>query len=490
MIENFEIQYYKFAKELGYSVSMEDLDFIDGNNEKVEVKRLFMNTSPSSPIGLRSDILKREPYWNSLWGYIRTSSWAFDGERSDLHDLISSILAITLRISNVSTSLLTLDHPLTDLYGVDFTNEIHARIVSFERHNLMSFQLSQENELLIKKIINSTYLTAFLMDNVFSYTEPHKPNPSLYHEKAIKIATILGVGEKNENFNYMARKQPFWGWFRSFDTGISVFELGEHIISKLRYLICELYNPKKLDGIDKKIILTDGIGNAIDLKKLSKGLEILDLLEGKISDIEVIPIEDRFFIFGKQYIISVDDDCSDKTYKYELKAIKRRQEFENSVLFPITEFVWNTKINGERFEKMIRDLFAADPNVRWVKRVSSGTQGDGGRDLELEKVFKKAFVADSTEPPYVIKKILVQCKAYQSNVNKSNVRDIRDTIDMHRADGYHLVVSSQLTTQLFDYLSSLRDRGMLIDWWTRDDIEDLLRVNPEIANRYPDIVTF
>ncbi|SMG57762.1 restriction endonuclease [Paenibacillus aquistagni] len=489
MIEQILPEYYQYAIDLGYSVATEELSFELEDGEKLDVTRLFMNTSPPSPIGLRSDILKVEPYWNSFWGYIRTSSWAFDGERSDLHDLISSIVAITLRATNnISTSLLTQEHPLTHLYGIDMSNEIHSRLISFERHNLMNFQLSEETEFITGRIIHSSFLSAFIMDTVLSYTEPHIPDFKSYHEKAKKIATYLDGEYNHEKHNFMARNKPFWAWFRSFESKISVFELGSKVLDKLKHLFSKSYIPTNLEGVTKKIIITDKLGNAVNRKRYDKGLELLEFLESNYEQVKIVPIEDRFFILGREHLISIDDDCGEKSFKDEVKAVRNRNDMERSVLFPVTQFVWQEKINGERFEKLIRDIFVVDPSVRWIKRVGSGTQGDGGKDLEMEMVFKKQILIDSNEPPYEIKKILVQCKAYQSNVNKSNVQDIRDTIDMHGADGYHLVVSSQITRQLHEYLRNLRDRGMLIDWWNREDIEDRLRMHPEIVGRYPDIV--
>ncbi|WP_127547452.1 restriction endonuclease [Paenibacillus amylolyticus] len=489
MTEEIQPDYFKYAKEIGFSVATEEFFYEDENSKKTDVKRLFMQTSPQSPIGLRSDITQIDPFWNSLWGYIRTSSWAFDGERSDLNDLISIIVAITLRTTNnISSSLLTQEHPLTHLYGTDMSCEIHSRLISFERHNLMIFQLSEETELIVKKILHASFLSAYIMDNVLQYTDPHIPNFSSYREKAEKIAIYLDGGYDDNKHNFMARSKPFWGWFRSFESKISVFEFDLTVVNKLKSLFYDSYTPTKLDGITKKIIITNGLGNAVNLMKLDKGFELLEHLEGRESQHEVIPIEDRFFIFGRQHVICIDDDCGEKSFKSEVNEIKLRNETERSVLFPTMEFIWNDKINGERFEKLVRDIFVADSNVRWVKRVGSGTQADGGRDLEVEMVFKKQILVDSNEPPYEMKKILVQCKAYQQNVNKNNVQDIRDTIDMHRADGYYLVVSSQITRQLHEYLKSLRDRGLLVDWWNREDIEDKLRVHPEIAKRYPDII--
>ncbi|RJX23428.1 MAG: hypothetical protein C4554_11025 [Dethiobacter sp.] len=102
---------------------------------------------------------------------------------------------------------------------------------------------------------------------------------------------------------------------------------------------------------------------------------------------------------------------------------------------------------------------------------------------------KKKYFQRPDDSPSQIIKVLIQCKAYSRSVGKANVQDIRDTIDKYNADGYFLVVSTALSTPLFDYLTQLRNKGNFwVDWWTRNELEDKLRENPEIIKRYSDII--
>lgn len=495
----FPPEYIFDAENIGYTVHFRkdnDTDEeggVDKSEEETKynnITRFFLDTSHGSPIGLRTEVLETEPDSQNLWGYIRTTSWDFDGERSDLHDLISSIVAITLRHSCISTSLPTLIHPLGELSGYNMATDIYAKYITFERHKLFSFDTTNENLNIIRKILLSTRYSAFLMDYVLSYTAPHVPVWRNYQQRAEQIAKYIDK-EYDENLhNYMARDKPFWGWFRSSLSGISVFELGEAALATLRYFYHGVLSPKIIQGIKRQIILTEDLGNAVSLKRLEVGQALLDFLGDNSVEISIIPIEDRFFLLGDRHIISIDDNCGEEGFKEERDAIRLRNEQERSILFPFSQFLWRDNIDGERFERMVKDLLEEEPEITRVRRVSGGNEGDGGRDLEVEWRFVKRIPTPyvPTENPYETKKILVQCKGYKRNVNKENVRDIRDTIDMHNADGYHLVVSSQLTTQLFDYLSSLRKRGLQIDWWTRDDIEIRLRKNPSIVERYLDIV--
>jgi hypothetical protein len=74
-------------------------------------------------------------------------------------------------------------------------------------------------------------------------------------------------------------------------------------------------------------------------------------------------------------------------------------------------------------------------------------------------------------------------------VNRKIYPAIRDTIEHYNADGYLLVVSSDLTTELTEYLEKLRNGGKYwVEWWTRTEIEHKLRMNLDIVSRFPKIV--
>jgi len=94
-------------------------------------------------------------------------------------------------------------------------------------------------------------------------------------------------------------------------------------------------------------------------------------------------------------------------------------------------------------------------NVTDVREVGSSNEGDGGRDLEISYID-----LDLQQDQGVFKKIkiIIQWKAYQSSVGKGNVRDIRDTLDNYQAQGYWLIVSSSITTFLYNYLDTLKER--------------------------------
>jgi hypothetical protein len=134
-----------------------------------------------------------------------------------------------------------------------------------------------------------------------------------------------------------------------------------------------------------------------------------------------------------------------------------------------------------------------EPGVARVRKVSSGREQDRGRDMMVDWYLAtnlSQISGGGEKTLYKLHHLIVQCKAFNRSVNKSYVTDIRDTIDRHKADGYFLVVSSTITTGLYDYLDELRSRrSFYIEWWTRVELEDRLRRNPDVALRFSRIVT-
>lgn len=288
----------------------------------------------------------------------------------------------------------------------------------------------------------------------------------------------------------MSRSSPSWKWFYSIVSGISVFSLGNPVIKLLKYAI--LKNPPKIiNGPSRKIISYSNLFNAINIERLQLGESLIRFIENDNTEISVVPIEDRFFIIGDCHLVSVEDDCSMRSVNQERDAIKKRQQLKNEILFPPSIFIWKEKIQPGRFEQLIKELLQVESSVLHIRQVGDTNERDRGRDLVADMILvaNGTYPSEPEYPPYLRGNVLIQCKSYNKNVGKGQVQDIRDNVDRHGAVGYLLAVSSNITSDLFDYLSNLRNRGEFwVDWWTRQEIEDKLRKNLDIAVRYPDLV--
>jgi hypothetical protein len=91
---------------------------------------------------------------------------------------------------------------------------------------------------------------------------------------------------------------------------------------------------------------------------------------------------------------------------------------------------------------------------------------------------------------FILKRVVVQCKAHRDSINWRKIGDAVGTADFHDAAGYLLIAFPDVTPQLIDYLEKVpRKRNIWADWWTPTDIEERLRQNLDIAYRYQDLIT-
>ncbi|WP_433938566.1 restriction endonuclease [Paenibacillus lautus] len=458
-------------------------EFINGNDQNFVVDYEIFSVHFSST----------ENY-SSIWLVVRTSSWDFNYERSDIHDLISTILIIILKgFGNISASQITLHNGWTEI-----PSEIYAKYIFFERQHLHYFQVTNEKKKMIENILKSTFVASFILENLLDLIprraidiSRHKAEKDFGEEWAATVAKQLREDMESDYVGFMSRVNPEWRWYYSLDNGISVFKLNEYAMQSIRMLISN-YEYKKIIGPERIIICyKQELRNAISQERIREGTRLLKVLENQREDFELILSEDCAYLLSKEHIICLSEDCGIDKVNQEIINIKVRQQREIDILFKQTIFEWKENIDPERFELLVREVLIKEEGVMRVRKIGDGNEPDAGRDLEVDWVLPdKNPYKSPNDVPYVRLNILVQCKAYKRNVGKDRVNDIRDTIDMHKAHGYLLVVSSNITRTLTDYLKELRGRGdYWIDWWTRNELEDRLRKHLDIVYRFNDIVT-
>ena len=150
-----------------------------------------------------------------------------------------------------------------------------------------------------------------------------------------------------------------------------------------------------------------------------------------------------------------------------------RNKKEQALLLSNREFFWKYPVDCGRFEMLCADLLEKMHTTSKIRLVGSVNNADEGRDILIYNVDGSLY--------------LCQCKAYQKNIGKSNVRDIRDTIEYHGASGFFLMASSGITSQLINHLELLKTKYK-VDWYSEREIFKLLRQYPSIADAYRDII--
>jgi len=485
----------ELATELNYHVTNGTRD--DG------VGYVRCATSETSPIVI---MFYLEPKVQKAFvvGRVRTTSWQFDGERTDLHDLISTLWTVILRAMKVASGRLAEEpHPAVDIPG-----EIYARYIFFEQPSNFEIQDNEHDLEWVKTLLISTlyYVAMNIQQTMFGEFTPEEVaeiEAGYSYKDAETFARVITEVTKDsiDSVIYNRRTNPSWLYFRSVSKGVSIVKFEndffDTVYQKLKSATSVDYVV--LDGTNRRFFtskskVSGDISNAISKKRLSFAAKLMRVVLGLSSketvDYVVVPLETHFCLATSNTMTIIESESGYSSFLREREKIRIRHDLESQILFPVNSFIWKKQIDDDRFEQMIQMLVSVEPGVQWCKKVGEGREPDAGRDLICEWYLPPTpyqNIADET--PLIAKRIVVQCKAYQRNVDKSKVLDIRDTVDNHNAQGYLLVAYPSITVGLLEYLEKLRMRGELwVEWWTQVEIEDRLRKHPNIAQKFDDLL--
>lgn len=481
MSEIFELTDFIKQVCLEYSLHVEEAS--DGNF------KIF--TDSASGITL---ILKiKEPTDFSFYFLERTYDILYQGDRTDVHVIMSLMFASFLRVFDLEMSCLLFDipHPAVEdeiwgryimpaqvpsLLGISSWSQLKdivhriVLMVAFWRDIFWQFAGCPCKECLTKNDIE---------DNIRGYDVPFEMIHS--ENKSLKSSISL---------NYGNRPRPEWNYFYDITNEITVIK-SESLIAYLEWIhiFCK-HKFEKVEGIQGKLILYGELKNFLsnghhkELKKIAKALGQNLIL----SDKNVFPLENMFIVIQKPYIIALGRLCGILEFKKERELLRARHNIESKLLFPVALFEWEENICPDQFEGLIKILLEREPDVKTVRKVSPTNQGDRGRDLLIEWHITNESIKSNVQPPISLIKVVGQCKAINKTVGKNKVLDIRDTIDTHNAQGYFLAVSSQISEPLTSKLEELRAKGIWTDWWNREDIELRLSKNQDLLPAFPKVL--
>lgn len=424
----------------------------------------------------------------------RTNSYVFNGDRSDIHVILSLVFACFLRNfeTNISSSLFDIGHPVID-------DEIWGRnIIPEQNPKRQDIKSWADLEVFVVEIIKAV---AFWRDVFWQYAgcpcvecmakDGYENNnrdywitPELDHSKNKLL-------KSTKRLNYGTRNIPNWHYFYDIKNEITVIKsegIAEFFEIILNSRIC---NEDRIDGINGEFVISGGLKNFIpdsiksELRKSFKGL-------GKIipiNKIEFVPLENMIVSFSSPYIIALGRLTGEFRYKEEREKVKKRHNKESELLFPIDLFEWNESICPDQFEDLIKRLLEKESRVASVRKNSPINQGDKGRDLLIEWNIIDVTSRSETESAIHTIKVVGQCKASINTIGKNKVIDIRDTIETHNANGFFLAVSSQISAPLTEKLEDLKSKGIWTEWWNKDDIEMRLSKNQDLIPLFPKVLT-
>ncbi|MFB2773389.1 restriction endonuclease [Pelatocladus sp. BLCC-F211] len=428
---------------------------------------------------------------------VRTLSWDLPGERTDANEILSVLIAGFLRINNyASCRIWDIPHPVE----VPET-EVYARYLVPDQSYILANQLDVQSLERIEKFCAAIRYLCLVFPRLFDWdvTEPSPmtvgSNYSYQNAKlwAKNVACIVGEKFNEDKIQYCQRINPCWKHYRSIQTGLTIYK-SPQLSSSLISLLSKDIPWKNLSISTGTIYDSGDILNFISIResrfieKILKGLNNTKHL----NKIVYIPLENIFIAASGDYVAFLQREAGRKRFEYEREKAREKHSKDTEILFPSSEFIWSSSIDGSRFELFIMDLLKLEQGVRWVRQVSNTNEPDGGKDILCDWFTQPpSNYFDEHTPPYVIRQVIVQCKAFKDAVPKSKVTDIRDIVEHHNANGFFLAVSSYLSNTLTEHLYKMKTDGKIwVDWWTRSEIEERIRINRHIVSKYPDIVQF
>lgn len=426
-----------------------------------------------------------------LYLTVRTSSWEFNGERTDLHDMLSVLWAAALRVREIaSVRLVTV---LNGFSGID--SEIYARHLVLAQEGLGAVPPS----LKARAISLSDESLAMFDLLIEAFGRPGSVTPSTapvpYQPEPDWVGPIRRRYRMKEHQDYEVRLRPWprWAYFGSNKRGVMAAEIGDGTANALRRALGG-FQPRSTAGVDTRLYRTDRLVNAPSEKAISQLRWLLQQVDGGPGESLIIPTDSHLIGVGTQSIAAVFAPGGRDRFEIARDELAARRAEEAALLNEDHVCTWADQVDAGRFERLVQDLLAIERGVHRVRQVGDTREPDDGRDLLADWVVPvdRGGIARREESGLSLsmpRQVLVQVKVRKQGVGRSDLPGLRDTLDHHGCGGLLVVAYPRVTVPLMDHLNELRRRGKWwVDWWGRTELEARLRRHPDVAARFPDLV--
>lgn len=184
------------------------------------------------PFGISIDMVSEDFAEAELYLTVRTTSWDFGGERTDLHDVFSLLWAAMLRAREVASGRLVT--VLNGFSGID--SEIYARLIRLDQLGTLPTSPKAQAEALSAESFDmgNLIVNAFGRQNTDQSVEDidrEAPEPEWI--KSVRRRFRLAEFKDNEVHQ---RSYPKWIYFGSNKRGISAVQIDESAASVLKGL--------------------------------------------------------------------------------------------------------------------------------------------------------------------------------------------------------------------------------------------------------------
>ncbi len=426
-------------------------------------------------------------------GIVRTAGIEFDGDRSDLHQSFGLVWAAILRAFGISSPYLSFEpHMFTP-------GEIGAAHLAFTQS---PWNLDKDNIASGRSSMNAwTAFIFHLLEEVFCWRRVNsspRPDPGTTDfTEPSWIEPILKNLRSPADASVLNRRFPLWQYFSSLKRGVTVLRMPRIRVCNLRMILAP-YAPSIADGEESLCLLANGLPNAVSYNTLKRGLKVLSLSGDKCDQVIPLPIDSHCLFIGGKTIVAIEDYCGKDRFNVERDRMLTRRSKENDVFFTEASVSWNTPLNAVEFENLCLDLVKREPGVIRAKPVGTTNDRDGGRDILVTWIIPTDHTTDAVTEESVQESagrsrsvdVICQVKSHSKTIGKRDVQDIRDMLDHHGADGFLLIAYPRISSALVDHMENLRrNTTQATDWWDAEDLEERLRRHPDIARKYPDLVT-
>ena len=419
-----------------------------------------------------------------VWGMVRTSSWQFSGERTDLHDVWSLCWAAFLRAAGIASPW------LFDEEGWCGPMELSGRQLFIQP---VSWGLDDEKafDRVYKALSAWTAFAYHLFDSIFDWegaANDHSGNVWDKRGQEEKWAqAVLKSLRHPKEYTASKRTLPSWLYFSALPRGVTIVQFSKQDMDALKFVLGS-YRPNAVNGENALAVFSNGIVNGVPFKSITLAKRLMKKAGDPENSPLILPIDSHCLFFGKQTLIAVRENCGHTVYEAERELFLRRRASEDHVFFGNSRVDWLVPLDAGEFESLCVDILRREPAVVRAKPVGGLNDRDGGRDILIDWIVPSHRL-ENEKRTIKIRRILAQVKTRKRPVGKGDVRDIRDTVERYDAHGYMLVAHPRLTAYLVDFLEDLRTKSeFMVDWWEMRDLESRLRRNPDIARRYPKLV--
>lgn len=417
--------------------------------------------------------------------WVRTSSWFYMDERTDIHEMINLLFSIYLKANNISSSTII---NVPNEFGIS-----EAEIYSSFSITSQSNYLLKSRNIFINSLIDSALFFQIWVAESFgcpceecNQSKKLKIGETVDINKVFKSNIYKAIGE-SKNINYKKRFYPSWEYYRDFNKGITIVK--DRKVAKFIYELSKENKTNKIKAINGLLIKSNNLCNYISSSTIRRAKKIIHILSNSNKTILRFIVLENVVIFSTpNFIVSIYGRFGIFEYKKEKDKLRERHMKEFELLFSPSNIEWSEKINPDRFENLVKDILEKDSTIEWVRKFAHTNEPDGGRDLICRKSIPNPIPNENANTTKTIN-IIVQCKQYKNGVGKDKVLDIRDTVEHNNYEGYLLVVSSYTKKSLTEHLDAIRKKGNLwIDWWTQDEIFDKVKLHPELLTKYSDLL--